>query len=234
MFYTENSNTEKIQSGRLERKFVIRRADFRQIEQMIRIGPGFFKEIYSRRTVNNLYFDDIFFAAYRDNIDGNSRRIKLRLRWYGAGEPAKAKLEYKIKEGLAGNKIICAFPADLVQKTAESSRFSAGFVRNLPLPELLREDLQGLQPVLLNRYERKYYLSANQKVRLTLDEKLSFGRPGPGASARLRPVSQLTVLELKYMPKDEHFACRITNAFPFRLGKISKYAVGIQSLYDSI
>ena len=41
----------------------------------------FYKK-YNKRLVNSLYFDDLNFSSFKDNVDGNTHRLKTRIRWY--------------------------------------------------------------------------------------------------------------------------------------------------------
>ena len=42
-----------------------------------------FREIFHRRTVNNIYYDDYAMSFYHQNVAGDMYRDKYRLRWYG-------------------------------------------------------------------------------------------------------------------------------------------------------
>ena len=68
---------------RYERKFVVNNFTFEQVEDFILKNSFLFSEIYNKRQINNIYFDDLQFSAYHQNIEGLSERKKYRLRWYG-------------------------------------------------------------------------------------------------------------------------------------------------------
>ena len=65
---------------------------------------GFF-ETFEKRRINNIYYDNNSYSNFWDNVDGVSKRIKPRVRWYGElfGQSNKV-LELKIKNGLVGTK----------------------------------------------------------------------------------------------------------------------------------
>ena len=94
-------------NGEFERKFVIDNMTFQQIEDFVLENSFLFSEIYNKRKINNIYFDDIKFSAYHENIEGLSDRKKYRLRWYGDfyGEVKNPVLELKIKKASLGKKI---------------------------------------------------------------------------------------------------------------------------------
>ena len=96
----------KVYTFRYERKFCISEINSQEVESIVNLHPAMFSEIFHKRSVNNIYFDSPELNNYFDNIDGNSRRIKIRIRWYGKlfGEIEKPILEIKIKNGLLGRK----------------------------------------------------------------------------------------------------------------------------------
>jgi len=89
--------------------------------------------------------------------------------------------------------------------------------------------LKLLRPTMINRYLRKYYQSANKNYRITLDSKQQYYKVYFNQISKV-PTSHrnnLLVLELKYDAKHDNKAHCITNQFPFRLTKNSKYVNGI-------
>ena len=68
------SKTKNIENYRYERKFVIssKHITKNEIENIIKLHPAVFREIYSERYVRNIYFDLIGFDNYVENIDGNT------------------------------------------------------------------------------------------------------------------------------------------------------------------
>ena len=64
---------------RLEKKFVYQNGDISYKSFLIN---GMFKKIYPNRKINSIYFDCENLKNVWDNINGFSKRIKIRLRWY--------------------------------------------------------------------------------------------------------------------------------------------------------
>lgn len=216
---------------RWERKFVTFELDVREIEAVIRFHPALFHEIYAARYVNNLYLDTPSLDHYQANAAGVARRVKCRIRWYGdlRGPVARPTLELKRKQGLVGTK-----ECHPLQPFALAPGFDAhGVFAKASLPTPMRLDLANLVPVLLNRYRRRYFLSADGVYRLTLDSELEFHGAGPALdrlSARARGDAR-RIVELKFPPGSEAGASRIASRFPFRLSRNSKYALGVETLY---
>ena len=219
-------------SERYERKFRLPADQAVEAECLIRINNAAFHEIYQPRYVNNLYFDDSDLSCYRANLNGDTHRVKFRTRWYGTlyGRIEQPIFEMKIKEGLLGRKQTNPLPALEFASNADA-----------PLAAPALDSIQqtcpaycawNLSPVLLNRYARRYYLSADRSIRMTLDSGIRFysvGRLGIG-SMRWASDQDDCILELKSRPEDEERARAVAQDFPFRLSKFSKYVEGIERL----
>lgn len=222
---------------RFERKFTVPdRFTVKNIEQFIKKNTHLFREVFGLRQVNNIYFDTEGYKDYFENVLGVSDRKKIRIRWYGDtfGDIQKPILEIKIKKGLVGDK----WSYKLKQFTLDNS-FTNTYIQdvfntsNLPLPIL--ESLKMVSPTLLNSYKRRYFLSANNKFRITLDFDLlyhkidkrfntfNFKKPTPDENK---------IVELKYGLDDDTFANIISTQFPFRLNKNSKYVNGVNTIKE--
>lgn len=220
-----------IETWRYERKFVISELSQQEIELIIRFHPAMFSEIYHPRWVNNIYFDSFGAQNYRDNIEGLRNRVKVRIRWYGSFlEPAKEPmLEFKFKRGILGAKK--KFPLSsffINQKIGE--RGLNDLIRNSDLPDSVKAYVSPLVPCLLNRYLRKYYRSWDRHYRITVDSDMKCNTASSHFQALFQQDSDKinTVLELKYDSNKDANADTITNHFPFRMTKNSKYVNGIE------
>jgi len=219
---------------RYERKFFIDNLSIHQVESMVKLNPLAFSEIYHRRYVNNIYFDTPEFLSYHDNIVGNSQRTKVRIRWYNElfGVIKNPVLEFKVKSGLVGRKVSFSLPMFELKKNFSSSQIEE-IIQQSKIPEKVKLEIRCLGPTLLNRYSRKYFQSANGSYRITLDTDLVFYLIGCRNNSFLRKsIKDINVvLELKYNQYMDNNANHITNDFPFRLTKSSKYVTGIDRIY---
>lgn len=179
--------------------------------------------------VTSLYFDTPYDAALREKLDGVDRREKFRLRYYGEA-PAFLKLEKKCKvNGLCGKR-----SARLTLEEAE--RLLAGdaaflLERGEPLLAELYHKLRGtlLRPRTVVCYDREAFLYAPGNVRVTLDRNLRTrkGAAGflPPAPFPLKPLEDVTVLEIKYdafLPDLARLAVQVPDR---RAGACSKYTL---------
>lgn len=215
---------------RYERKFVSQRRAEGELRALIRLHPAGFREAYPPRYVNNVYLDSRILGNYQAHMEGVSCRHKTRVRWYGdlRAAQATAVLELKIRRGLVGNKRrfelgIFDTSRGVDDELIRTSLAGAG------LPSDLKCSVDSMQPTLLNRYRREYFVSLDNKLRLTVDSDQSFYGIGVGNdSALVRWRSdEDEIIELKYAVADDDVAARASQHFPFRLSRHSKYARGI-------
>ncbi len=218
---------------RNERKFAIQGFDIAQVEAVVKSHPALFSVPFPPRYINNIYFDTLEFQNYKDNVMGAMNRHKFRIRWYGDqyGQMVKPVLEVKIKRGMAGTKKYVKLKPITLERG-----FTTDDIRNWldesDIDPEFREATRYLFPSLLNRYRRKYFLSADKKFRITLDNQLSYTHIPklPGFFVRREADHDSVIMELKYDTEDDREASRITDHIPFRLSKNSKYVVGVKKL----
>lgn len=198
---------------RHERKYSLEGIQYDFLMPLIQLSPASFITSYPDRLIHSLYFDDDQWSSLQRNIDGSPLRNKVRIRWYGAEENtiSGGLLEVKSKNGLTGKKQAYDFPD---MPLSDLSGISAAVEKIL--------HTGALQPVLLVRYHRAYFVSFDRNIRLTLDREIRYEKPG-GA---VYPWEGM-VLEIKYPPDRETDVAELMQYFPFRLSKHSKYARGM-------
>jgi len=218
---------------RYERKFLPAGFSITEVLALVRQHPALFREAYPERPVNNLYFDTPGLRHYFDHVNGAACREKVRLRWYGEfhGRVENPRLEFKHRQGLLGGKTTHGLPAFSVNGGFDRDALAALWTR-ADLPEATRLRLRRVQPVLANRYRRRYFVSADGHFRLTLDwAMVTYDvRAAAQAPRALRSDEPRLILEMKYDPAHAAEADRVANAFPFRLTRCSKYVLGVEGL----
>lgn len=211
--------------GRYERKFQILTVGVEELRLLIYSHPAFFTEAFPPRIVNNIYFDTPEFDNFVDNIEGSPIRQKARLRWYGDSFPTieSPKLEFKKKIGLLGFKQLIKLKSFTISSSSPIESISEAVRGCFP------KDSSQFTPVLLNKYKREYFISADNKFRITIDQNLEYCEINPfkGIWNLIEPEPDLIVMELKYHHSLDGEAGALTNHFPFRVTKSSKYAKGI-------
>ncbi len=217
------------QDWRYERKFLIENGDYRMLEEIILRNKMYFTRLYSERQINNIYFDTDNYFCLVQNIDGQAQRRKLRARWYGStfGQVDNPVLEIKIREALVGCKRRYKLkPLDFTKRF--DVRTLSNCIAASDLPETVSEALTTMRPVLLNTYTRRYFISSDQRYRLTLDYNLTFYKMATGNNTLFsKRNSNDVVIEVKYDDQSDDDIETISNDFPFRMTKSSKYVQGI-------
>lgn len=217
--------------GRYERKFVVTGLKYQQILSIIKHHPAFFREIFRQRQINNIYLDTPDLKSFFDNVYGNTHRTKIRIRWYGEtfGPVNKPVLEMKIKSGLAGRKRSYALNPFMLDTSFDRDSLHAALAHPR-LPAWVTEKLSAYVPALLNTYKRQYFLSANRKMRLTVDEHMTYYAIGAWNNTFVKKYveREAVIVEMKYDLESAYLASDITQHFPMRMTKSSKYVNGVE------
>lgn len=227
------SNLHETENYRFERKFVVSELSCHEIESLVRLHPAMFSEVYSSRSVNNLYLDSPSMRHYFDHTQGLKDRVKVRIRWYGdlfqnVDYPA---LEFKFKYGSMGRKTVFPLPPICIDGRLRQDALMK-VLKQADLPDTLKFDLMSLEFSLVNRYRRKYFQSMDHRYRITLDTRIEcYHIQGHTNTFLHKSIDRVnTVVELKYDSAEDYGADQICQHFPFRLSKNSKYVNGIEGL----
>ncbi len=225
------------EKSRFERKFVVKDMHYHQVIQQVRNNSAAFSGLFYPRHINNIYFDTNDLDFFFDNVSGKGSRKKARIRWYDdlLGNISKPVLEFKMREGMVGNKL--SYPlSPFTLDTSFSMKVIEEVLHKSDLPERVKSIMLMLRPSLLNRYNRQYFISFDNKFRLTVDDELTYFGLNSGINNLMeKHQSDDVIVELKYDHKyDGKEAAEVTNELPFRLTKSSKYVVGFELTHPYI
>jgi SPX domain protein involved in polyphosphate accumulation len=219
---------------RHERKFCVESMTKEEVEYCIKMLPEGFTEIHRERFVNSIYLEKSSFKSFFENVDGLPNRTKFRIRWYGQqmGLVETPILELKIKDNQLGTKELYHLKPFELDKHFGQNDLEKSFKLS-DLPPQICEELQFLRPVLLNRYRRKYFISANNNYRITLDDGVEFCLLNQHNNSFLkkRIDREHVIVEMKYDCNLDNEARLVTSRLPFRMTKNSKYVQGVFVLY---
>ena len=152
---------------RKEVKFLAPFSDFTFVENQLQKLN--FIEQYKPRWVHSIYFDTFLDEFLAESLDGLSERQKIRIRYYNEGEGIQ--LEKKIKSDQFGKKEI--IPLNIPKEALLEVK---------TLDKIVNEHSQLVVRASARlSYWRKYFISEEDKIRVTLDsslqtEELIFGR----------------------------------------------------------
>jgi SPX domain protein involved in polyphosphate accumulation len=221
------------EDARLEIKFVSYASNFDALKSWIHLHPSGFYSPFPDRQVNNIYFDGHQYTAYTENLSGASERTKVRYRWYGASiEPCAGTLEIKRKRNYFGWKIY-----HRVENAPYNPEKNWNSIRKNIRDQISKEGRFWLDlnpfPILLNRYRRRYFISRNKKIRVTVDTNQAVwdqrfkSKPNFLNKANL-PDS--LIVEIKFDRKDREYASQTIQGLPLRVSRHSKYMTGVNTI----
>ena len=91
------------------------------------------------------------------------------------------------------------------------------------------------QPVILNQYDRQYFVSKDESVRVTIDTGMMIYdqryKPTPNVT-RQANISDLIVIEFKAEPSARDQVNRVVQTLPIRVNRHSKYTSGDEAIYS--
>ena len=196
------------------------------------------REIFHERFINNIYFDTLGYSDYLANLHSEPDRKKYRIRWYGElkGHIEKPMLELKYKRGMTGGKKSLPLPEYAFGETFSYAAYASslrGRFQNDGEAGFLTDELLQREPVLVNRYSRRYFLTLDGKYRITLDRDMWF-YSYPTAlrmkNYRFGTQAPSMVMEIKFESADAKGAGDLLNDLKFRVYRNSKYINGMNAL----
>jgi len=218
---------------RYEVKFIAEPKEYFRMLNWIRQNNFYFKTEYPDRQVNNIYFDTYNYNSYCENIYGSTLKSKVRFRWYGkSNEPKNGSLEIKCKRNQLNWKLIYKVQKDQYQYKKDWKAICFKIRHELPQEAKKWMEIYSL-PVLINRYQRKYFISHDKKIRLTLDNDLVIydqtRKPIPNYYSKAN-LPKVLVLEIKFSRELRDHVVNLLRDIPWRSSRFSKYVSGFVSI----
>jgi hypothetical protein len=212
MIYLEKAQKHSVNTERFERKRILNMGQSVEVRSLIKkIG---FRKSFNNRIVHSIYFDDLSNTAFRDNIEGNPLRKKIRVRWYN-NNIDQACIELKIKKTYLGLK----------ERYLLKDKFnSVEEVMKIASEWCILNVNKYLSPVSYISYFREYYIYDG--IRATLDTKVNSKRIFKSLSMAKSKI-EYEVLEFKYDRKlDNQFRKLFVkfNPLNLRITKSSKFS----------
>ena len=208
---------------RIEKKFVLGKHEDDSLKKILLING--FTQIFSSREIDSIYLDTENYDFAKDNINGVSKRKKLRFRWYN-NDLNNVYFEEKKKQNF------------LVEKNVNKISTS---LKKINLVQNLKDYFYNLNKnynnfnyrfVLKTNYLRSYWISDDKKIRATIDTDIN-----------TCPVENMTkiidlpetILEFKFAPNSEIFFREFLSqkGLNIRSKKYSKYLQSFVALEES-
>ena len=192
-----------------------------------------FEEVYDKRIINSIYYDDESFSLYQDSVDGLGNRNKYRVRFYDY-QVKKLNLENKIRNNEYGSKEFIDLDEDLINLEIYNIFLEQRLLVKIP------KNIKVLyKPILITSYERTYLaLPKDKDSRVTLDKEIKFGKVDCCNTDLLRGNINIpferNIMEIKSNYKNEFFSGRIIKSFNhlyLQNERNSKYCNAVDSLF---
>jgi len=221
-----NHNFSKLYDYRNERKYILFSGEFWKFKEYL-IEKDF-KVSFPSRWVNSIYFDTKNFDFFNDNIQGISKRTKVRIRWYN--ENFNLNLELKKKNNMSVWK-----PTLNLGKFNSLEDIKNYFSDKKNLSKIFNYTGAIVFPVLIIKYKREYWTSFCNNFRATVDNFIEVSKFNSNRYFNKGLSIDSSILEFKYsIKKDSNFRNEILNKkFPFRNNKFSKYIMSSLALKAS-
>ena len=208
---------------RIEKKFVLGKHEDDSLKKILLING--FTQIFSSREIDSIYLDTENYDFAKDNINGVSKRKKLRFRWYN-NDLNNVYFEEKKKQNF------------LVEKNVNKISTS---LKKINLVQNLKDYFYNMNKnynnfnyrfVLKTNYLRSYWISDDKKIRATIDTNINVS---PIFDLSQKISLNETILEFKFSPFNENsfrnfFYNRNLN---LRSKKFSKYIQSFNLLEES-
>jgi SPX domain protein involved in polyphosphate accumulation len=218
---------------RYEIKFIIEPLENHRVLNWLRQHNSCLISEFPDRQVNNIYFDSYNYQSYCENIYGSSSKSKIRFRWYGNSKvPDDGSLEIKCKRNQLNWKLIYKTQGVLGSNGCDWRTLCSEIRQQLPKEGKKWMEMNPL-PVLINTYNRKYFVSKDKKVRVTLDTNLNIydqsQKSLPNYSSKSN-LPKVLILEIKFSREFRDHVMHMFGNIPWRSSRFSKYVSGFQSL----
>jgi len=230
--------SEVPENARYEIKFIAYENEFYRLLHWVKMHRAGFVSPYPDRRVNNVYFDTQDCKAYSENLSGASSRRKVRYRWYNNIKDDKnlqiseGVLEVKCKRNYFGWKKHWK-----ISSSPDKGGSSWREIRSNMLAGLSDDGkrilLNNPNSVLINQYDRKYFVTHDGAIRLTIDLNQNVWdqryKPKPNYNHRAN-LCKTMVVEVKFDRNEQAYASEIIQGIPLRVSRNSKYMIGVHSI----
>ena len=211
-------------NDRIEKKFVLGKFKEDYLSKFL-ISNGFTKQ-FPERKINSIYLDTNNYDFARDNINGVSRRKKIRFRWYNDDE-TQIFIEEKNK-----NNFFVWKNVEKIELTKSKSQLISKLKEYFFSKNIKYMNDFNYKFILKTNYKRNYWISHDKKFRATIDIDIN----ACSLKNFLKPIFLPdTVLEFKFSPNYEIEFRRFFNLDSNRLRsqKYSKYIRSFLALENS-
>ena len=205
---------------RYERKYLLEKINLNKF--LCDLFTNNYREINKNRRINNVYFDTYNYDLLNHTIEGLCDRKKIRIRWYGETfDKSKKTIEFKIKKEFFNIKKKLNIGSFKINSFNDINNLNNTAISHIQLKNefIFYNEMINKIPVILNSYQRHYYMNAENNIRVTIDTDLSFYSP----ITKIKSFERNIVVEIKYS-NEINFSNKFKDLTQTRY---SKYAKGL-------
>lgn len=192
-------------------------------------------------TVTSLYFDTADYKAYRDKIDGQRYRRKLRMRIYGkettsADAPCFVEIKQRLNKTISKRRLLLPYETATALETYENLLGDANPSDRAVLEEVIYlRDVFQLQPACVVSYQRLAFNGGPYEpdLRVTFDTQLK-GRihelslSSPAENHYFAPPDWC-IMEVKVNERVPYWLTKMIATYGISLRRISKYCATLEA-----
>jgi len=198
-------------SFRLEEKIKLHISDLTKLKNFIKNYSG--KELYPKRKISSIYFDNKFLDMYKESEEGTVPRKKIRIRNYPNDEKKVKNLEIKITSVEGKFKKTHIVDDKTYKGYLERGIFDSSY---------------GLcNKIIEISYLREYWSLKN--ARLTIDYNIEYKSP---INYKNFFDNEILILEVKSSKDVITVQNLLSEILPLEKQRFSKYCEGINKIYN--
>lgn len=217
---------------RRELKFTTNEIYYSDIINWIKNNKVNFKKHFPKRLINSIYFDNYSYSSFKENIYGDSKKTKIRLRWYNIFFfSMDGFFEIKKRDNIYNYKKTTKIPNLAIKPNSNFKEIIQTLKLNLEPIDTIELDARPF-PTIISQYTREYYIDFDKEIRITIDRNIKTFDQRLSNKINLKneiTIPNLMVVEFKFKDASINKLLNSFNNFPLRLSKNSKYINGIRA-----
>jgi len=237
---------ERLQKQRFELKYRISESKAQQvrffIQNYLKCDSFGMNQPDLSYSVNSLYIDSPELKTYRDTINGDRNRFKLRIRYYDDEDTPvyfEIKRRYnkviRKKRALVNRMSVKDILSGQFPKMSHLVHFSSGDMEVLEEFSYLQNLLMAKPSLHVSYMREAYEMEHSNMVRVTFDRKVKShlieGDPFIDQNREIiTPFGDTVILELKFTDRFPNWLQELTELFHLRQESAAKYVDSIEEI----
>ena len=228
----KNMVPKQLNNLRYEKKYILPQFLKEKYLSILNDSKNIFIQSYEPRLVQSIYYDTSNLFLAKQNLEGESVRYKLRMRFYDKFDPKYIFLEIKYRNYQIGNKAILKIDNKncLIHKNILNLKEFRDFFSKF---DIFSFNIEQFIPILFVTYKRYYFTGLDKRIRITFDENICYQNLLENnlkyeRNSIFQVIDNNCILEIKY-PTDQELEIKpIISKLDLRVQRNSKYINGLE------